>query len=168
MSIDNYLIQYNDIKDKSIRDFLDLLEGTEGKRLKELSVQDLSYHNDKEIWPGTGVYLFRLNKKVMYVGKVSSMSFTERIPKHFDIRLYAWMNRLLKLLSEKHLPHDPVDDVNLVRASRYAFEKLNVVLINFQEGDINRIERLLRSCTGALNSFRQLVERDLEKRVSDY
>lgn len=86
---DQYLIQYRDIENATIQNLLDKLDLIEGKALNELKVQDLSYHNGIPIWPGQGVYLFRKGKRVLYVGKVSSMSFTERIAKHYDFRSFA-------------------------------------------------------------------------------
>jgi hypothetical protein len=169
MSQDNYLLEYEEIKDLSIRSFLELLDKTEGKQLSELKVRDLSYHNDQHIWPGSGVYLFRDQKRVIYVGKVSAMSFTERIAKHFDYRPAAWMNRLLKLISEKEFKHERHTSVNLKIASKYAFENLNLVLINFEDRSrINRTERLFRSCTQPLNKFKNLTEKNLEKIIGEY
>lgn len=169
MKQDDYLIEYTNIENKSIQNFIDLLNNTKGKKLKDLKVQDLSYHNGQPIWPGEGVYLFRNDKRVMYVGKASSMSFTERIAKHFDFRSFAWMNRLLKLISERELKHKKQNHDNLKIASKYAFENLNIVLLNFEKRErINRTERLLRSCTEPLNKFKYLTERNLEKIINKY
>lgn len=169
MKKDDFLIEYKNIEKKSIQDLLDILNQTEGKKLNDLKVQDLSYHNGKPIWPGEGVYIFRDDKRVVYVGKVSSMSFTERIAKHFDFRSFAWMNRLLKLLSQKELKHEKQDHDNLKIASKYAFDNLNIVLLNFQSrARINRTERLLRSCTEPLNKFKNLTERNLDKIIGEY
>lgn len=53
------------------------------------------------------------------------------------------MNTLLKLVSKKELGHEIQDDESLIIASKYAFENLNLVLINFEFRDrINRTERL--------------------------
>ena len=60
-------------------------------------------------------------------------------------------------------------DLNLKIASKYAFENLNIVLINFSNRDrINRTERLLRSCTQPLNKFKKLTQKNLEKIVKEY
>jgi hypothetical protein len=169
VSKDNYLIEYRDIENKSIQELLDLLNQTVGKKLNDLKVLDLSYHNGQPIWPGVGVYIFRNDKRAIYVGKVSSMSFTERIAKHFDFRSFAWMNRLLKLISEKELHHEVQDHNNLKIASKYAFENLNIVFINFDQRDrINRTERLLRSCMHPLNKFKNLTEKNLDKIINEY
>jgi hypothetical protein len=102
------------------------------------------------------------------VGKNSSMSFTERIGKHLDFRHGAWFNRLLVLICQRQLKIE-VNDENLRIASKYAYDNLNLVLINFNNKErINRTERLLRSCTNSLNKFRNLRENNLEKLVKDY
>ena len=168
MENDNYLIEYESIKHLSIKEFLQHLESVKGKNLNELKVSDLSYHNLTPIWPGEGVYLFRNNKNITYVGKVSSMSFTERIPKHFDIRHFAWFNRLLELICVMELKHK-WNNAGAKKASKYAFENLNLILINFSNRQrINRTERLIRSCSGALNRFKSLQENNLNKTIDNY
>jgi len=165
---DNFLLEYKDLEKKSIENLLRRIEETKGKSLNELKLMDLTYHNGNQINPGVGVYIFRNGKEIVLVGKVSSMSFTERIGKHLDFRHGAWFNRLLILICEKQL-NRAVNDENLRIASKYAFDNLNLVLINFKNSDrINRTERLLRSCTNALNKFRNLREPSLEKIVKDY
>jgi len=168
MKADDYLLEYDNIKDLSIKILLETLSDTNGKKLNDLKVRDLTYHNKNKIFPGEGVYIFREDISAIYVGKVSSMSFTERIAKHFDLREVSWFNRLLKLLCERELKI-PVNNENLKTASEYAFQKLNLVLINFKNRDrINRTERLLRSCMEPLNKFKYLEEKNLGKIVSEY
>jgi hypothetical protein len=169
--IDNYLIEYSSIELFSIEELLHILNATEGKRISELKVRDLTFHNNKEIWRGEGVYLFRRNKDIVYVGKVSSMSFTERIGKHFDLRKEAWMNRLLKLISEKELILNEETLENLKSASLHAFENLNIVLINFKTREvsrINRLETLLRACTKPLNGFKNLKINDYNQIINQF
>jgi len=163
-----YLLNFEDIRQMSIESMLSTLSNTDGITLDELKVKDLTYYNEKEIFPGIGVYLFREDKKVIYVGKCSSNSFTERIPKHFDIRKIAWMNSLLKLICKKQLLVE-INDENLKRASQDAFKKLNLILINFSDRrKINRIEKLLRSCTDPLNKLKKYKEINLETIVDKY
>ena len=110
----------------------------------------------------------RENEEILLVGKVSSMSFTERISKHFDYRPYAWFNRLLFLICERLLKLERTEE-NYKIASKYAFENLNIVLVNFKNKEkINRTERLLRSCTNTLNKFKNLKEKNLNKIVIEY
>jgi ribosomal protein L24E len=168
MSNKDYLLDYRDLQQGSIQSMLTRIDAAEGINLKELRVQDLSFYNGKPIYPGTGVYLFRKGKKIVYVGKCSSMSFTERIAKHFDFRTYAWMNRLLKLVCQKELQLEETHD-NLKIAAQYAFENLNLVLIHFNQRDrINRTERLLKACSKSLNCFKKLRVKNLEAIVDTY
>lgn len=165
---DDYLIEYEDISDSTIEDLLNRIDATRGKRLEDLKIKDLTYHNATEIWPGEGIYLFRDHKKNLYVGEVRSMSFTERIAKHFDFRHFAWMNRLLELICVKVLELDWNDD-NAKKASIYAFDNLNLVLVNFTERYfIDKTERLLRSCTCPLNAFKNLKETNVKMKLKEY
>jgi len=165
---DDFLLEFKDLEEKSIRNLLDRIEETKGKPLNEFRLMDLTYHNGNQISPGIGVYIFRIAKDILLVGKNSSMSFTERIGKHLDFRHGAWFNRLLVLICQRQLKIE-VNDENLRIASKYAYENLNLVLINFNNKErINRTERLLRSCTNSLNKFRNLRENNLEKLVKDY
>lgn len=165
---DNYLLEFEQLKGNSIEFLLERIKNAKGKKLSELKIKDLSYHNQNLINPGEGVYIFRDKEKIILVGKVSSMSFVERIPKHLDYRPNAWFNRLLELICERLLEIEPNEE-NYIKASKYAFENLNLVLINFKTRDkINRIERLLRSCTETLNKFKNLKEYDLSKKLIEY
>ncbi len=165
-----YLIEYKDIKNLSIENALKKIEQTKGLALSQMRLQNLNYCNGKHIYPGHGVYLFRKGTDIVYVGKVRNMSFIERIPKHFDLRHRGWFNRLLKIICEKELniSHRDSDD-NLKIANQYAFENLNLVLIHFHENTkVDGIERLLRSCTNALNCFKTLKYRRLDQKLEDY
>lgn len=168
MIADNYLIEYDDLKTSSIKDSLEAISKIQGKKLNELKVKDLTYHNSEEIWPGEGVYIFRDEDKVIYVGKARSMSFTERIAKHLDFRHFAWFNRLLELICIKILELE-WNNENAKKSSKYAFENLNLVLINFKSKErIDRTERLLRSCAEPLNKFKNLKESNLDKIIDEY
>lgn len=165
---DDFLLEFKDLEEKSIRNLLDVIQKTKGKPLNEFRIMDLTYHNGHQISPGIGVYIFRNEQEFVLVGKVTSMSFTERIAKHLDFRHGAWFNRLLVLICERQLNIE-VNDVNLRIASKYAFDNLNLILISFRDVHrINRTERLLRSCTNTLNKFRKLRESNFEKIVKDY
>jgi len=168
---DQYLLEFDDIQHLSIESFLNAIQRTPGIKLEELTVKKLSYHNEEIIYPGMGVYIFRTGTKFKYVGKVSSMSFTERIPKHLDVRPYAWMNSLLKILALKELNETNIERRELEKASKYAFDNLNLVLINFKSNErdlINRLERMLRSYPGPLNRFKRLRETDKSISVLEY
>ncbi len=168
MNSNQYLLEYDNLKNLSIKAMLEAIHDTKGIRLDELKVRDLTYHNGTELFPGEGNYLFREEKKIIYVGKCSSMSFTERIAKHFDIRHFAWMNRLLKIICEKRLNLE-INNKNLLLASKYSFENLNLVLINFSDrARINRTERLLRACSEPLNKFKNIKIKNLDIIVNEY
>ena len=79
--MDDYLINYNEVSNISIEKLLEKIKSRKGKPLEELKVKDLSYYNSNAIYPGLGVYIFRNGEQIKLVGKVSSMSFTERIAK---------------------------------------------------------------------------------------
>ena len=166
--MDDYLIEFEEIERASISEFIDRIKSAKGKKLSDLKVRDLTYHNEEPILPGEGVYIFREGEEILLVGKVSSMSFTERIPKHFDFRTSAWFNRLLYITCLRHLKLEKNEE-NYITASKYAFENLNIVLINFKSREkINRIERLLRSSTNTLNKFKKLKELKLDKLLNEY
>ena len=159
-----FVLQYSTVKNLTINCFISKLKDTPGIKLKSLKIKDLS-----DIYPGLGVYIFKQGKKFYYVGKVSSMSFVERIPKHFDLRESAWMNRLLKIICEKQLNKE-INYECLKNASKFAFNNLNLVLINFEENweKISRIERLLRSTNEPLNSFKTIKIEDQSIIINKY
>jgi hypothetical protein len=165
---DDYLINYQTVKELNLESFIRTIKSKKGKKLSELKVKDLTYHNGEIIYPGEGVYIFRDIKndnKIILVGKVTSMSFTERISKHFDIRKNAWFNRLLKIVWENENPNidtDYIKDENLIEISKSVFSRMDIVLINFiYEHDksrkkIYKIEKLLRASTETLNKFKTI------------
>lgn len=165
---DDYLIKYEDIKNLSINDALKKLEQLDGKELSKLRLVDLTICNNQYIFPGHGIYLFRQKKEIVYVGKVRSMSFIERIPKHFDLRHSGWFNRLLKIICLKKLGIEHSDE-NLLKAHTFAFSHLNLVLIDFGiDKNVDKIERLFRSCTGALNSFKKVKHKNVSQIIDTY
>lgn len=58
-----YLIRYSDIKDKTLKELSEYLLNKK-KPLKDLLVKDLAFYNDKEIYPGVGVYIFIMTPKI--------------------------------------------------------------------------------------------------------
>lgn len=162
-----YLVNFENIKQMQIKMLLHNLGNMDGIRLNELKVKDLTSYNGNEIFPGIGVYIFREGVRAIYVGKCSSNSFTERIPKHFDLRHYAWMNNLLKIICVKRLGE--ITDENLKKASKDAFDKFNMILITFSNRNkINRVEKLLRIALNPLNNFRHPQPLNLESIVGEY
>ena len=166
--MDNYLLQYSDLENLTLREFKDKVEKLQGINLKDLKISDLTFYNGNPILPSEGVYIFREGTNFVYVGKVTSMSFTERIPKHFDTRTFAWFNRLLKIICEKKNEKE-ITDENLIEASKFAFKNLNLILINFTKRErINSIEKLLRASTNTLNRFKTLGITDNNLIIKNY
>jgi len=83
--MDDYLIEFEDYSNYTIREFIEILKSKKGKLLKDLKVKDLTYFNGKLINPGHGIYIFKENDEIILVGKARTTSFTERIAKHFDV-----------------------------------------------------------------------------------
>lgn len=166
MKNENYLLQYSEVKNYSLGNFKEEIENLEGINISDLKISNLNYHNGVNIYPGMGVYVFRENKKYKYVGKVSSMSFTERIPKHFDTRPYAWFNSLIEtvLKNEKNSNCMSFEVSEYQKVAKHIYDNYNLVLINFEEekdfGHINKIETLLRASASPLNKFKT-------KRIND-
>ena len=165
----DFYLEFDEHSEKTLSEFLALLETINGIELSDLRVSDLSISNGEIVTQGEGVYLFRKGTQVMYVGKVSSMSFTERIGKHFDVRRYAWFNRFLKLIAEKVDEVDCKEDEYLVEALEYALKHCNLVLINFNERKrINKFETVLRRTTNPLNKFKHERPVNKEKILKDF
>jgi len=177
---DDYLINYQEVKDLNLESFIRIIKSKKGRKLSELKVKDLTYHNGEIIYPGEGVYIFRDTKndnRIILVGKVTSMSFTERISKHFDVRRNAWFNRLLKIVWENKNPNinaDNIKDENLIEISKSVFSRMDIVLINFiyehnkSRKKINRIEKLLRASTKTLNKFKTIKINDFGIIIDKY
>jgi len=157
----NYLIELSDFLDKPIENLVNEIKEIEGIKLSDLKVRDLTYCNDKLIEPGQGVYVFKTEEnKILYIGKVSSNSFTERIPKHFDIRPGAWFNGLIKNICKKHLKKE-VDEKSCREASKFVFENGKLVLINTTgKSRIGKLESILKATAEPLN---QTSPKDIKK-----
>ncbi|WP_420576738.1 hypothetical protein [Ekhidna sp.] len=163
-----HFIEYEEIENKTIAQAIDYIESIDGIKLAELKVRDLSYQDNKIILPGEGVYVFREGVRPVYVGKVSSMSFTERIAKHFDVREFAWFNRLLELVNWFKL-EDQIKREFYIDASKYAFEHLNLVMINFKSRErINRTESLFRAAMEPLNGYKNVRIIDYSILIKEY
>ena len=106
----NYIIEFENYEDFTLSDFIDVIKKTDGIPLNELKVKDLTYCNDEFIEGGCGVYIFKEKEDIILVGKAETVSFTERIAKHFDLRTNAWFNRLLYTISMKKLGFDKKDE----------------------------------------------------------
>jgi ribosomal protein L24E len=163
-----YLLHYNHLKDHDLAHLLNQVEVVEGIELSDLKVKDLISHQNETIFPGHGLYFFRKGKRIIYIGKCSSMSFIERIPSHFDIRVNAYKNSLLRCICQKKFEKE-VNEANLLEAARYCVKEYNLVLINFVETDrINKLEGLLRHSCSPLNKPASLKNYDLSKKLKEF
>jgi hypothetical protein len=70
-------------------------------KLEELKVAELSVHQLIAEDPNLnhGIYVFKNQSDGIYVGRSTSGSFVEGISAHFDKKNNAWMNTILKKLS---------------------------------------------------------------------
>ena len=155
----NYLIELSDFLDKPIENLVNEIDKIEGIKLSDLKVRDLTYCNDKLIEPGLGVYIFKTNEQILLVGKTSSNSFTERVPKHFDVRPGAWFNRLLFIVCREHykikINGKYYEKKDYEKASKFVFENGKLVLINAKDlNQINELENILRGTADPLNKFK--------------
>lgn len=169
-----YLYQYSEIKNLSIRELIEKIESKGGRRISELTIGDLIFNNGKPIHTGCGVYVFLNESKIFYVGKNSARCFVERIPSHFDIRKEGWFNRLLRLIAKEKNDGLENTDEGIQKAAIRAINEFEVVLINFDwfdyEGDtsIEILEDLLRMSTNGANSFKTKRIRVFDEKVVDF
>ena len=82
----NYLINYEDIDNGTINDLINQVNNNPGIPLDQLTLKELVFYQGKEIRTGNGVYIFKENSQIIYVGKCSARNFIERVPAHLDIR----------------------------------------------------------------------------------
>lgn len=136
-----------------------ILDVNLGIPLSELKVSDLLFYNDEPIRRGVGVYVFKSDDKVFYVGNCFARHFVERIPPHLDSRRSAWMNSLVKTIVT-HEPsfkvngkYDKTNEERSARAAQFAFSNLKLVLINFEKTDKDKINNLERVMGHALQSY---------------
>lgn len=158
--MDDYLLEFEDFTNYTVDEFINVLKSKQGKLLNELKVKDLTYFNDELINPGHGIYIFKENDKIILVGKARTVSFTERITKHFDVRPKAWFNRLMYVKSRQDLGKNfknTLDKTDSFKeASKYAFENYSLVLINMiNPNQIDTFESILRGTAEPLNEFKR-------------
>jgi len=153
----NYLIEFDEYLHFTIEQFINVIENIEGIKLSELKVKDLTYYNEQIIDPGHGIYIFKTSENILLVGKAETTSFTERIPKHFDVRPLAWFNRLLFITCREYFK-DSLEKENFLKSSKYVFENASLILINMKEDrkKIVRLENILRGTTRTLNKYKKL------------
>jgi hypothetical protein len=92
------VISIDQIRDKTVKEAAELIKARPRKRLGDLRIFDLILVDDKEHQHVHGVYFFFSGSGncLLYVGRVQSPQFIERIPAHFAIGEGSWQNRFLK------------------------------------------------------------------------
>lgn len=161
MADSDYLLQLEDIKSKKFGEVVQLIKKMPGIQLASMTHADYLFYNGHPIFPGNGVYVFKIDNQVVYVGKTASRSFIERIPAHFDFRELAWMNSLLKNYCKQN-DYTPNND-ELIDAARHCLEHTSVIMINFNTPHLKEIKKkisvlenlLLRSDLQSWNKRKQ-------------
>ena len=83
----------NLVPSDNITDLISEIENIGGVSIGELKITDLVLPAES----CTGIYFFLdENEQVVYVGKISSRSFLDRIAGHLDLRKSAFMNTILQ------------------------------------------------------------------------
>ncbi|SFJ22947.1 hypothetical protein [Myroides guanonis] len=157
--MDDYLVEFDDYKEFTVGEFIEILRRKKGRHLNDLKVKDLTYFNNQLITPGHGVYIFKEDDAIILVGKARNVSFTERIAKHLDIRPDAWFNRLMYVKSRQILGDNfktTLDKTESFKeASLYAFEHYSLILINMENAkQIDQFESILRGTANPLNKYK--------------
>ena len=164
--MENYIINYNGQQLDAIVREINLLQGLP---LSDLKIKDLVFNrvDGLPIRSGCGVYIFKNSERTYYVGNCVARNFVERVPAHFDIRHVGWFNSLLKAIIKKDnilLKHLSSSEINLKleTSAQFAFENLNLILINFptyNKDQINNLENLLGKELKSVNTrFKKLKE----------
>ena len=83
----------NLVPSDNITDLISEIENIGGVSIGELKITDIFLPAES----CTGIYFFLdENEQVVYVGKISSRSFLDRIAGHLDLRKSAFMNTILQ------------------------------------------------------------------------
>ena len=168
-----YYFEVEEILDFNSKTICEWLKSVSGIKVSDIKVKDLVFHNGIPIRSGNGVYIFKERDQPIYVGNCVARNFVERIPSHFDLRHNAWFNSLLVTLIRKEYNRKSKDDKtdeNLSKAANYAFENLELVLINFPKNDklaINKLEDFLIKALHPFNGkFKELNQENII--IKDY
>ena len=101
-----YDITLNPVPSDNIPDLVRKIENIGGVSIGELKITDLVLPAES----CTGIYFFLdENEQVVYVGKISSRSFLDRIAGHLDLRKSAFMNTILQRVNSNAEAKDYVD-----------------------------------------------------------
>jgi hypothetical protein len=124
---------------------------TKGIKVSELCIHQLI---SKDPNLNHGIYVFKNQSDGIYVGRSTSRSFVERIAAHFDNRDNAWMNTILKKVSN-------LKGISIQESYTYFLNSFELVLIPFntnliEKTRINALEKELINSIGTLNKKRKL------------
>jgi hypothetical protein len=129
---------------------------TPGKKVKEVLLSDFILTEPKSYELNHGVYIFKEDEQIKYIGKASSRPFIERVPAHLDVRVNGWMNTLLKYLCTQKNPTD------YYKEAKEVLENHQLILIVFRKDysglkeKISTVERFLIDNTNCLNKKKRL------------
>jgi hypothetical protein len=152
-----YLLNVTDLKDLTILEVVEKLKATSGIKLKTCTIADLVFFEEKPIYSGNGVYIFKENENFIYVGNCVARNFIERIPAHFDVRYNGWFNSLLvNIIKKKYNKLEKTNEL-LAEAAKYALENYSLILINYEDywkESIEKLETTLRIVLRPYNTFK--------------
>lgn len=123
----------NLVPSDNIPDLVSKIENIGGVSIGELKITDLVLPAES----CTGIYFFLdENEQVVYVGKISSRSFLDRIAGHLDLRKSAFMNTILQRANSNAEAKD-YGDVFYNKVVNY---KLKICAVKGNAGlNVNRI-----------------------------
>jgi hypothetical protein len=137
MSFVKYLYEYEELVDLEFCEVSNILEMTEGVKVKELTFADKNLTFN-------GVYIFKQENEITYVGKAKSRTFLERFAGHFDYRKEGGFNNIIKTLVAKNTK-DIEEQQKFLNAYKIALQ-YKVVLIKVTDSKyIEPLELLLQN-----------------------
>ena len=121
-----------------ISEFEGIIRAANRKRLGDVTLFDLIL-NESEAHPHHhGVYLFTSSggDQILYVGRVKSPQFIERLPSHFALGEDSWQNQFLK-------HHRKSIGVVSLREAAVAAADCELLLVLAPQGNATELEALL-------------------------
>ena len=96
-------ITFEDIQDLNVADLAERIAASEKKTLEDVTLFDLILDGDTEQKHVHGVYFFfdTAGEIPLYIGKVQSPQFIERLPCHLAVGEGSWSNQFLKSHRDK-------------------------------------------------------------------
>lgn len=96
------IVTFASIQCLTVAQACDVIRNQQKKRVNDLRIFDLIEQNDEALPFVHGLYMFfdSDGKSCLYVGRVMSPQFIERIPAHFAISEASWQNQFLKAHKE--------------------------------------------------------------------